>query len=139
MATTIFNKSQYKTTEVFFSDIDKNMTKTHSSDMSLIINNADVSQSLTSLVLTQTGSVPFRPEYGTDVHDILFENMSLIQADRLRSRIESSINTYEPRVNLHTVDVKSDHDTNTYNVYIHYSIIYDNVESYTLYIPITTN
>ena len=139
MATTIFNKSQYKTTEVFFSDIDKNMTKTHSSDMSLIINNADVSQSLTSLVLTQTGSVPFRPEYGTDVHDILFENMSLIQADRLRSRIESSINTYEPRVNLQTVDVRSDHDTNTYNVYIHYSIIYDNVESYTLYIPITTN
>jgi len=136
---TIFNRSQYKTTEVFFSDIDKNMTKTHSSDMSLIINNADVSQSLTSLVLTQTGSVPFRPEYGTDVHDILFENMSLIQADRLRSRIESSINTYEPRVNLQTVDVKSDHDTNTYNVYIHYSIIYDNVESYTLYIPITTN
>ena len=136
---TIFNKSQYKTQEVFFSDIDKDMTKTYSSDMSLIINNADVSQSLTSLVLTQTGSVPFRPEYGTDVHDILFENMSLIQADRLRSRIESSINTYEPRVNLQTVDVKSDHDTNTYNVYIHYSIIYDNVESYTLYIPITTN
>ena len=139
MATTIFNRSQYKTQEVFFSDIDKDMTKTYSSDMSLIINNADVSQSLTSLVLTQTGSVPFRPDYGTDVHDILFENMSLIQADRLRARIESSINTYEPRVRLHTVDVKSDYDTNTYNVYIHYSIIYDNVESYTLYIPITTN
>ena len=46
--TKIFDAKKYKEIEIFYSDIDKNMTKNYKSDMSLIINNADVTQALQS-------------------------------------------------------------------------------------------
>ncbi len=128
--TKIFDAKKYKEIEVFYSDIDKNMTKNYKSDLSLTINSSDVAQALQSLILTPTGSVPFRPNFGSDIDDILFENMGLLQADRIRNRIQSAINSFEPRVNLNGVEVQPDLENNVYNVYIYYSIIYDKTKSY---------
>ena len=132
----IFDAKKYKEVEVFYSDIDKNMTKNYKSDMSLTINNSDVAQALKSLILTKIGSVPFRPNFGTDIDNILFENMGLLQADRIRNRIQSAINSFEPRVNLDGVEVQPDLENNVYNVYIYYSVIYDKTKSYKLFIPV---
>ncbi len=132
----IFDAKKYKEVEVFYSDIDKNMTKNYKSDLSLTINNADVAQALESLILTPPGSVPFRPNFGSDIDDILFETMGLLQADRIRNRIQSAINSFEPRVNLGGVEVQPDLENNVYNVYIYYSIVYDKTQSYKLFIPI---
>ena len=132
----IFNAKKHKEIEVFYSDIDKNMTKNYKSDMSLIINNADVAQALSSLVLTKIGSVPFRPNFGTDIDTILFENMGLIQADRIRNRIETAVKSFEPRVTLDNINVIPDYENNIYDIYIYYSTIYDKTKSYKLFIPI---
>jgi len=132
----IFDAKKYKEVEVFYSDIDKNMTKNYKSDMSLIINNADVAQALSSLVLTKIGSVPFRPNFGTDIDTILFENMGLIQADRIRNRIETAVKSFEPRVTLDNINVIPDYENNIYDIYIYYSTIYDKTKSYKLFIPI---
>jgi hypothetical protein len=134
--TKIFDAKKYKEIEVFYSDIDKNMTKNYKSDMSLIINNADVAQALSSLVLTKIGSVPFRPNFGTDIDTILFENMGLIQADRIRNRIETAVKSFEPRVTLDNINVIPDYENNIYDIYIYYSTIYDKTKSYKLFIPI---
>ncbi len=132
----IFDAKKYKEIEVFYSDIDKNMTKNYKSDLSLIINNADVAQALQSLILTPLGSVPFRPNFGSDIENILFETMGLLQADRIRNRIQTAITSFEPRVNLGGVEVIPDTANNVYNVYIYYSIVYDKTQSYKLFIPI---
>jgi len=132
----IFDAKKYKEVEVFYSDIDKNMTKNYKSDMSLTINNSDVAQALKSLILTKIGSVPFRPNFGTDIDNILFENMGLLQADRIRNRIETAVKSFEPRVILGSINVIPNYDTNVYSVYIYYSTVYDKTKSYKLFIPV---
>ena len=132
----IFDAKKYKEVEVFYSDIDKNMTKNYNSDLSLTINNGDVAQALSSLVLTPLGSVPFRPDFGTDIDTILFEKMGLLQADRIRSRILTAVQSYEPRVNINSVEVQPDYNGYIYNVYIYYSVIYDETQSFKIFIPI---
>ena len=132
----IFNAKKYKEVEIFYSDIDKNMTKNYNSDVSLIINNSDIAQALSSLVLTKLGSVPFRPNFGADIDTILFENMGLLQADRIRNRIETAIKSFEPRAVIDSISVMPEYDTNVYNIYIYYSTVYDKTQSYKLFIPI---
>lgn len=136
----LFKRNDLKDIEVFFSDYDKNLTKNYKNDIGLLINNASVEQAISTLIMTPKGSVPFRPDFGCEINNILFENVSYIQADRIRSRVEKAIKENEPRVIIKTVEVSID-DTkpNTYDVYIHYKTIYDNVESYTLHIPISSN
>ena len=132
----IFDAKKYKEIEIFYSDIDKNMTKNYKSDMSLIINNADIAQAITSLIKTKIGSVPFRPNFGADIDTILFEKMGLLQADRIRNRIETAINSFEPRVVLNSISVIPSFETNVYDIYIYYNILYDKTQSYKLFIPI---
>jgi len=134
--TKIFDAKKYKEVDVLYSDIDKKMRKNYNSDLSLIINNADVSQALSSLILTPLGSVPFRPDFGTDIENILFEKMGLLQADRIRSRILTAVQSYEPRVSINSVEVQPDYNNSTYNVYIYYNVIYDETQSYKIFIPI---
>jgi len=126
-----------KEVEIFYSDFDEHLTPNYQKDIGLKINNSAIEQALGLLIMTPLGSVPFRPEFGSEIHEILFENMNLIQADRLRTRIEKSIKENEPRVELQRVDVNINtlHE-NTYDVYITYKTLYDDVESYTLHIPI---
>jgi len=132
----IFDAKKYKEVEIFYSDIDKNMTKNYKSDLSLTVNNADIAQALSSLVLTRIGSVPFRPNFGADIDTILFENMGLLQADRIRSRIETAVKSFEPRVILGNINVVPNYDANVYSVYIYYSTVYDKTQSYKLFIPV---
>lgn len=132
----IFDAKKYKEVEIFYSDIDKNMSKNYNSDISLIINNADVAQSLQSLLMTEKGSVPFRPDFGCDLSTILFENMSLLQADRLRTRIINTVKTFEPRVLINDVNVIPEYASNLYSVYIYYKVIYNTTQVYKLYIPL---
>jgi len=132
----IFDAKKYKEVDIFYSDIDKNMTKNYRSDMSLVINNADVAQALTSLILTKIGSVPFRPNFGADIDTILFESMGLLQADRIRNRIETAVKSFEPRVVLQNINVVPKYDENIYDIYIYYSTIFDKTKSYKLFIPI---
>ena len=132
----IFDKKKYDEIEVFYSDIDRNMTKNYKSDISLAVNYADVSQSISSLIQTRLGSVPFRPNFGADVQNILFEKMGLLQADQIRSRIETAITSFEPRATLDNINVLPNYDANIYEIYIYYTIIYDKTQSYKLYIPL---
>ena len=62
--------------------------------------------------------------------------MGLLQADRIRNRIETAIKSFEPRVTLDSINVIPKYDTNVYDVYIYYSITYDKTKAYQLFIPI---
>ena len=115
------------------------MLKNYEKDISLRINDSDINQALKSLIMTPLGSVPFRPDFGSEITDILFELMSTINASRLGAAIEMAVNNYEPRIKLTSLYVLQDGDNNRYDVYINYNIIYDLTEPYTFYLPLTVN
>ena len=54
---------------------------------------------------------------------MLFDPMDQISSVSLRSEIERTINSFEPRVELEKVRVTPDYDGNQYDIVIEYQII----------------
>ena len=73
--------------------------------------------------MTLPGEKPFAPDFGSRVSSLLFENMDNISANLIIDEIRTSIDNYEPRVELLSVEVNPDFDGNSYDVTIIYDII----------------
>lgn len=54
---------------------------------------------------------------------MLFDPMDQISSVSVRSEIERTINSFEPRVDLDKVTVTANHDENQYDIVIKYQII----------------
>jgi phage baseplate assembly protein W len=65
----------------------------------------------------------FRPDVGSSIRSLLFENSGPQTAYNLRELIYETIINYEPRCNLMDVVVEDDSDRNQYNVYVTFSAI----------------
>lgn len=92
-------------------------------DLIALKNETAIARSIRNIVLTQPGEKPFDPEFGSYVSNSLFENMSDVSADTIRSQIKESINLYEPRVNLIDVRVNPNYSTLEFDVTVTYRII----------------
>lgn len=65
----------------------------------------------------------FNSNLGSGVSKVLFENMDEITASVLQDEIKNTIDNYEPRVNLISVDVSPNYDTNEFYTTINYNIV----------------
>lgn len=92
-------------------------------DIIALKNETAIARSIRNLVLTDRGERFFNNDLGSRVNSILFESLDDISASAARDEIESTINLFEPRVNLISVDVEPDYDLNELNVTIRYSIV----------------
>lgn len=92
-------------------------------DLVAIKNASAISRSLRNIVLTVPGEKFFNGNFGSRISDSLFENLDSITADLIRDEIKRSINNYEPRVSLKGVQVRTDFDSNGFDVTINYQII----------------
>ena len=88
-----------------------------------IKNETAIARSVQNLVLTINGERFFNPLIGSGVNRILFENVDEFIADSIKTQIEISINNYEPRVELKSVEVIPDYDENKFDVVIVYIIV----------------
>jgi len=86
-------------------------------------NETAIARSIRNLVLTAPGERFFNPNLGSRVSRSLFENMDEITASVIKDEIENTINNYEPRVDLKSVNVSPNYDDNEFNVTIEYYII----------------
>lgn len=100
-------------------------------DITLLINERSINNSLRNLVMIAPSEVPFRNDVGTDgVYTSMFEMNDIATAGLLSLEIERSINYNEPRVRLIDVRVEPLDESNALEVNIQYEIIgYDNVFS----------
>jgi phage baseplate assembly protein W len=93
------------------------------SDIIAIKNETAISRSIRNLIFTSRGERFFNPSLGSGVSKLLFENMDEITASILQDEIRSTIDIYEPRVDLIGVDVSPDYDSNEFYVTITYNIV----------------
>tara|TARA_B100002019_G_C20831615_1_gene385557 strand:+ start:91 stop:489 length:399 start_codon:yes stop_codon:yes gene_type:complete len=91
-------------------------------DVSVITNESAINRAVRNLVLTSFGERPFDPSIGSDVADVLFENVSPFTAGLVASKIRETIASFEPRVRVTDVEVNPDVDNNAYEVTIIYDI-----------------
>ena len=92
-------------------------------DLIVLKNSNAIARSIRNLIFTNRGDKPFNPFLGSRVNQMLFDPMDQISSVSLRSEIERTINSFEPRVNLNKVTVTPNYDENQYDIVIKYQII----------------
>ena len=92
-------------------------------DLIAIKNVNAITRSIRNIVLTTPGEKFFDPDFGSNVSNLLFENVDDITASHIQEEIEFSINNYEPRVKLLDVQVIADNDNASFDTIITYEVI----------------
>ena len=111
------NMRQYRDLDLFFAK------KQGSDDISKITDVEAVKRSVRNLVLLNYYEKPFNPEIGSDVRDLLFENMSPLTSVVLARAIEDVIENFEPRARLINVRALPNLDRNEYEVTIEFFVV----------------
>ncbi len=118
-----------------YSDFDFNFIKniSISNDIETKVDNSSITQSIINILLTQKGSVPFDPLFGSGIRNLLFEKMTKITELMLKEEIMIAMENFEPRIKVNLIELTPDYDRNQYEVFMEYTIIYlDSVESMNL-------
>lgn len=130
-----YNNGNMKSTigKVYYSDIDPNFKiDTRNNDVATVINVESVRNSIVGIISSRKNERPFSPEFGSDVHDSLFENMGDFSAYAIEQAISQAIVTYEPRALVQNIKAVPMDDDNSYNVTVQYHIITDLNHMYSL-------
>ena len=93
------------------------------SDILALKNESAIARSVRNIVFTVPGEKPFNEDFGSQISQALFENINDISANIIKSEIKSSLQRYEPRVNVKEVKVEPNFDQNEFNATIVYEII----------------
>tara|TARA_B100001996_G_scaffold143537_1_gene109177 strand:- start:974 stop:1393 length:420 start_codon:yes stop_codon:yes gene_type:complete len=92
-------------------------------DANVVKNDNSIKQAVRNLILTTPGEKPFQPLCGSKVNALLFEPLDPFTADTLTEEIINTINQFEPRVSLKSVNVSPIWDLNQLSVRIEYKIV----------------
>ena len=92
-------------------------------DLIALNNSYAIARSIRNLIMTVPGDRPFNPVLGSQVTNLLFENLDKLTALTIKSEIVNTIENFEPRVRLNEVNVKSQPDQNQFDVKIQYYIV----------------
>lgn len=106
-----------------YSDIDPEMRMDWNKDVARSVGLRSIKNSLLGIVTTRKGSRPFDPEFGCDLVDELFENMTPLTADTIERNIQSAVRNYEPRIDKLSVSVTPVYDDYTVIVEIRFSVV----------------
>ena len=100
-------------------------------DLTLLLNERAINNSLKNLVMIMPTEVPFNPDVGSMVRDYLFDVIDLGTSAVLTLEIERTIKFNEPRVELIEVDVDPQPAENHFMVNVTYKIIgYDQIYNF---------
>ena len=92
-------------------------------DVTVLRNEDAIKRSVINLTRTRINERFFNDLLGTSVADNLFENMGSGLETALEEEISTLLKNYEPRIELNTVYVVGDLDSNQLNVQIDYKIV----------------
>ena len=94
-----------------------------SGDLITLKNENAIARAVRNIILTTPGEKFFDPDFGSNINEILFENVSEITADSIKEEIENSLQNYEPRVEIIEVNVNPNYNSNNFDVIISYRIV----------------
>jgi phage baseplate assembly protein W len=124
MSTTITSNDPTIESERTFKDLDLNFTAHPiKKDITKHINEYAIINSIKNLVSTNYYERPFRPDIGSGIRNMLFENVDPVVAARLENAIAEMIDIYEPRAQIDSIIATASPDENRYNVTLRFFII----------------
>jgi phage baseplate assembly protein W len=92
-------------------------------DINKTTNEMAVINSIKNIILTSHYEKPFNPDFGSNVRNLLFENLDIITASALEREIEQTISNFEPRVRVISVTAIPDFTNNGFSIQMEFYII----------------
>ena len=87
-----------------------------------------IKANLVNYLLTNRGERVFNPNFGANLRNLLFENISDTTTEDLRERIQNDINSFFPEVQVKQVIFDNIPDSNTINFTLTYQIVVFGIE-----------
>lgn len=81
-----------------------------------------IQQSIKTLINTNFFERPFQPTLGCNIRSILFEPISPVVANDLKTVINDVLVNYEPRIVVRDIEIRDNSDANSYFITILYNI-----------------
>jgi phage baseplate assembly protein W len=92
-------------------------------DVSMKYNEEAVKRSIRNIVLYNAYEKPFMPEFGTNLRDMLFENVQTSTAMGIETRIQYMLKSAEPRCNIIKIEAVPDEINSQYEVIIEFNVV----------------
>jgi len=92
-------------------------------DVTILRNEDAIKKSVINLTRTRINERFFNELLGTSIIDALFENMNSGLEASLEEEISTLLKNYEPRIDLNSVYVEANQDSNALNVQVDYKIV----------------
>lgn len=108
-----------------YSDVSPDLSMSWDKDVAKVTGAMSVKNSLLGIITTRKGSRPFMPEFGCDISNQLFENITPLITDTIKRNIVSAVRNFEPRISNLQVAVVPMYDDNSIIVTVQFSIVDD--------------
>ena len=83
---------------------------------------------LINYLLTNKGERVFKPLFGADLRNLLFENILDVTTEDLKATIQNDISVYFPNVEVKEIKFNNQPDDNTINFNLNYQIVNFGIE-----------
>jgi len=92
-------------------------------DLTRVVNEQAIKQSIRNLLLTDRGERLFQPNLGSDIKALLFENITPVSIKVAEDHIKQFIALHEKRCNVISCTVSSNIDSNAVEITILFNVI----------------
>ena len=106
-----------------FSDLSFELSIDGSGDVKKVHDIDSISQSIRTIMSTRKGERLMNPEFGSRIHELLFDPMDRITVRKIETEMEVAIERWESRVSISGIIVKPDFDNNRYDIDIVYTVL----------------
>jgi phage baseplate assembly protein W len=93
------------------------------SDLIGLVNYNAIARSVRNLILTVPGERPFNPVLGSGVNALLFNQLDNITSSSIKNEIITTLENFEPRIELNNVIVAPNAEQHRFDVTIQYYIV----------------
>ena len=81
-----------------------------SGDIALVSQEREIEEAIRLILGTAYGERPMRPEFGCAIHDFVYAGADASTAAQIAHEVRRSLRRWEPRVDVHDVEVSIDED-----------------------------
>ena len=76
----------------------------HRGGLALTQGDEDIEQAIGLILSTVPGERPMRPEFGCDVHDLVFDTIDAAMVGKMDLAIRAALDRWEPRIEVVAID-----------------------------------
>ena len=115
-------KQEFKITDLSYNFLSHPVT----GNLILSKNQEAIKQSIKTLLFLNLYEKPYNLQINAGIRSYLFENMNIVDADILKSKIEIILLKFEPRILLESIELQYLDRTNSMVIEIKYKIVNQN-------------